>query len=76
MTEKQTDTPADPRCPSCDVRGIEKIVSRPSEQTSKSDKPWFFIAQCTDCGHIYGVFTKHTFGPPGGPQLVIKERGN
>ena len=67
---------ADPRCPSCDVRGMDKIASRPSSEMAKKGQPWFFVAQCTECGHIYGVFAKHTFGPPGGPQLVVKERGN
>jgi len=55
---------------------MDKIVSRPSSETAKKGQPWFFVAQCADCGHVYGVFAKHTFGPPGGPQLVVKERGN
>jgi len=67
---------ADPRCPGCDVRGMDQIISRPSSEKSKKGLPWFFIAQCAECGHVYGVFTKHTFSPPGGPQLVVKERGN
>ena len=76
MTEKQSAGIADPMCPSCEVRGMGKIVSQPSSETAKKGQPLFFVAQCTDCGHVYGVFTKHTFGPPGGPKLVIKERGN
>ena len=76
MTEEQSNDIADPSCPSCAVRGMDKIVSRPSSETAKKGQPWFLVAQCADCGHIYGVFSKHTFGPPGGPQLVIKERGN
>ena len=76
MTEEQSNDIADPHCPSCAVLGMDKIVSRPSSETAKKGQPWFFVAQCADCGHIYGVFSKHTFGPPGGPQLVVRERGN
>jgi len=76
MTEEKSNDIADPSCPSCRVRGMDKIVSRPSSETAKKGQPWFFVAQCADCGHIYGVFSKHTFGPPGGPQLVVRERGN
>ena len=75
MSDQQNSI-ADPRCPICEVRGMDKIVSRPSSETAKRGQPWFFVAQCADCGHIYGVFAKHTFGPPAGPQLVVKGRGN
>lgn len=73
----ETDKPTpQPCCPSCDVQGFDKIVSGPSHEKSKNGAPWFYISFCGDCGHVYGVFTKHTFGPPGGPQLVVRERGS
>ncbi len=75
MSDEQNSI-ADPRCPICEVRGMDKIVSRPSSETAKRGQPWFYVAQCADCGHIYGVFAKHTFGPPAAPQLVVKGRGN
>lgn len=72
---KDLDTPA-PRCPSCEARGLDKITSGPSAEKSRSGAPWFYISFCAVCGHVYGVFTKHTFGPPGGPQLIVREKGN
>jgi len=49
----------DPKCPVCDVQDIEKIVSRDSTAESKGGDPWFSIVQCSECGHVYGVFAKH-----------------
>ena len=48
-----------PRCPSCGVRGIDKIISDESEEESQGGTPWFDVAYCSDCGHVYGVFAKH-----------------
>ena len=50
---------AKPKCPSCGVEGIEKVVSQDSKEQSKGGNPWFNIVFCEDCGHIYGVFAKH-----------------
>ncbi|MDX1480248.1 MAG: hypothetical protein R3315_01150 [Woeseiaceae bacterium] len=49
---------------------MDKIVSKPSRETSRENTPWFFVAFCDDCGHVYGVFTKHVFGRSG-PQLIV-----
>ena len=64
---------ADPRCPGCDTRGIDRIVSTPSTEKARDNAPWFFVAHCADCGHVYGIFAKHVFGK-GGPQLIVESR--
>ena len=61
---------ADPKCPDCGETGIDKIVSTPSKELSKERRPWFYVAHCGNCGHIYGIFTKHVFGRSG-LQLIV-----
>ncbi len=65
---------AEPKCPSCAVEGIDHITSEASSETAKQGNPWFYVAYCDNCGHVYGVFAKHTFGGRTGPQLVIDRR--
>ena len=62
---------SEPKCPGCQSEGIDNIISRPSDETSREGQPWFFVAYCKLCGHVYGVFAKHVFGPRGGPQLIV-----
>ena len=50
---------AEPKCPSCSVQGIDKIVSHESTQQSRSGDTWFEVVCCDNCGHVYGVFAKH-----------------
>lgn len=64
---------AEPVCPSCSTSGIDKIVSKPSAEKSRENRPWFFVAYCDDCGHVYGVFAKHVFGRSG-PQLIVDRK--
>lgn len=64
---------ADPKCPECAATGVEKIVSTPSQESSRTNTPWFYITHCDDCGHVYGVFTKHVFGNSG-PQLIVERK--
>lgn len=64
---------AEPKCPSCGVVGIDKILSKPSKETSRENTPWFFVSYCENCGHVYGVFTKHVFGRSG-PQLIVDRK--
>ena len=64
---------ADPRCPDCGESGIEKVVSTPSKEQSRERRPWFYVAHCDNCGHVYGIFTKHIFGKSG-PQLIVEGR--
>ncbi|MFD2617839.1 transcriptional regulator [Terrilactibacillus laevilacticus] len=46
------------KCPHCEVVGKEHIVSTESVEKSKNGDPWFHIAYCDKCGHVYGTFTK------------------
>ena len=64
---------AEPVCPSCGVSGIDKIVSKPSVEKSRDNTAWFFVAFCENCGHVYGIFTKHVFGRSG-PQLIVDRK--
>ena len=66
---------ARPKCPDCGVAGAEHLVVTDSSEKSRDGKAWFNIVHCSRCGHVYGVFAKHVFGPRGGPQLVVRERG-
>ena len=50
---------AEPQCPSCQVAGIDKIVSQDSKEESQGGDPWFNVVYCDNCGHVYGVFAKH-----------------
>ncbi len=74
--EKEKDTakqPALPRCPECGIEGTDEVVSHASGETSRDGTPWFFVAACRACGHIYGVFAKHVFGPRGA-QLIVERK--
>jgi len=65
---------AEPKCPECSVEGIEHIVSKDSSEKARDNRAWFQVAYCDNCGHIYGVFNKHTMTHPTGgrgPQLVL-----
>jgi len=64
---------AEPKCPDCGESGIEQVVSTASKEQSKEHRPWFYVAHCDNCGHVYGIFTKHVFGKSG-PQLMIEPR--
>lgn len=57
MTES-IPTYAEPKCPSCNMVGFDHIVSNPSKEQSQGGTPWFYVAYCDNCGHIYGVFAK------------------
>ncbi|WP_409300458.1 transcriptional regulator [Peribacillus sp. SCS-155] len=48
----------EPKCPECQVTGIEHIVSKDSEEATETKDPWFNVAYCDKCGYIYGVFAK------------------
>ncbi|WP_313079123.1 hypothetical protein [Atlantibacter sp.] len=52
-----------PRCPKCEIIGIEHIICEPSEQKNRVGDPWFEAAFCSNCGHVYGVFAKVVYGP-------------
>ena len=62
---------AEPRCPSCEITGTSHIVSKESEERSRTKQPWFLIVHCDNCGHVYGVLAKHTFSQPVAPKLTL-----
>lgn len=62
---------AQPKCPGCEVDGIEHIVSKESSERSKTKQPWFLVVHCDNCGHVYGVLAKHTFSQPVTPKLTL-----
>lgn len=47
-----------PKCPECEIEGIEYITCEESIIKSGHEKPWFEVAFCDECGHVYGVFAK------------------
>ena len=64
---------AEPTCPSCRAVGIEHIVSRDSNEKSKTKQPWFVVVHCDACGHVYNVLAKHVFTVPVTPKLTLPE---
>lgn len=62
---------AEPRCPACEITGIEHIVSKESTERSKTRQPWFLIVHCDACGHVYGVIAKHVFSQAMPPRLTL-----
>jgi len=61
----------EPRCPNCDVSGIDYIISRESNERSRDRKPWFYVIYCSACGHVYDVVAKHVFSQSATPRLVL-----
>ena len=62
---------AEPKCPGCEAAGMDFIVSKESSERSKTKQPWFLVVHCDQCGHVYGVLTKHTFSQPVTPKLTL-----
>ena len=62
---------SEPKCPSCSISGMEHIVSKESTERSRTRQPWFLVVHCDACGHVYGVFAKHTFSQPVTPKLTL-----
>ncbi len=69
-----SETPAEPhppRCPACDIVGVEHIVSTPSKERSRVKQPWFYVVHCAACGHVYNTITKHNFTQTVTPNFVL-----
>jgi len=49
---------SEPKCPACEIVGLNYIVSTPSDEKSGGGDAWFNIAYRSECGHVYGVFAK------------------
>ena len=64
---------ADPKCPQCQVEGIQFIVSKDSEEKSRQGMAWFSVIHCNQCGHVYDIMTKHVFTPIRSNKLVIPD---
>lgn len=62
---------AEPHCPECKIEGIAHVVSKESVERSRTKEPWFIIVHCDGCGHIYGVFAKHTFSQSAATRFVL-----
>jgi uncharacterized Zn finger protein len=43
-------------CPNCGAVVKEEIVT--DDKNEKSETPWFNVANCEICGHVYGEFEK------------------
>lgn len=54
---------AQPKCPGCGVKGTEHITCESGAVKSEAGDPWFEVAFCDQCGHVYGVFAKVTHKP-------------
>lgn len=52
---------AAPKCPSCQKSGLEHIISHDSVEMSEWGQPYFQVAACGACGHVYGVFAKRVY---------------
>ncbi len=61
-----------PKCPSCEINGIEYIHSTPSNERAKDGRPWFYVVHCTECGHVYDTMAKTVFiNAQGTPMLYL-----
>lgn len=49
---------AEPKCPHCNVIGLDHLVSQDSKQRNTVGEARFQIVHCDACGHVYGVFAK------------------
>lgn len=65
---------AEPKCPACNVEGIEHIVSKDSKEFSKKGEPWFQVVHCNSCGHVYGIFSKHVIGKNAPPLFTLPKK--
>lgn len=61
----------EPRCPDCNITGIQHIVSVDSRERSRTRQPWFVVVHCSECGHVYNTFAKHTFSQSVTPNFVL-----
>ena len=61
----------EPRCPDCNIEGIENIVSKESVERSRTRQPWYLVVYCNNCGHVYDIIAKHVFSQPLTPRLTL-----
>ena len=70
-TDDPSNEIAEPKCPDCGAQGMDHIVSRESNEKSRTKQPWYLVVHCAACGHVYDVFAKHVFSQPVTPRLVL-----
>lgn len=58
-----SNTIAEPKCPDCKIQGAKYITCCETEVQSRGGEPWFEVAHCSQCGHVYGVFAKIVKSP-------------
>ena len=61
----------EPRCPDCNIEGIENIVSKESVERSRTRQPWYLVVYCNNCVHVYDILAKHVFSQPLTPRLTL-----
>lgn len=59
--EQKISKVAGPKCPSCQVEGIEYFASSESREQAKNKTPWFIVIYCNQCGHVHQSIAKHVF---------------
>ena len=52
---------AEPKCPNCNIAGIEHFKSKDSLERAKNGSPWFIVVYCNECGYVHQTLTKHVF---------------
>lgn len=57
-TMEKIKTKTGPKCPQCEIVGIEYITYEDSTEESGGGDAWFNVAHCNQCGHIHGIFNK------------------
>ena len=55
LEENRLRIESDPKCPSCEIVGMDYISSFSSKQSAQGGSPWFGIVACHKCGHVYGT---------------------
>ena len=66
---------ADPKCPSCEAKGLNKIVSQESNEKNGAGDAWFYVVHCSECGHVYGVFAKRVITGSSLPPMSMPKIG-
>ena len=62
----------EPKCPKCDIEGIDHFASKRSVQSSQAREPWFFVVYCDACGHVHSIMPKHVFAETR-TRVVVRE---
>ena len=47
---------AQPKCPSCEAVGKDKIIITQSDQKAPGGMAKFEIVHCSECGNVHGIY--------------------